>query len=393
MSASLASLFTFSNLKSLLIFFGPVLLPKAINAYRNLRAVVASRPPPRPLPPSANRALNVLFAAIIVFLTLSLPIHPFAPDPNVFRQTGSRLDTPVGVIFSRLARHRPGRTLTEADTLLQEKLTSLAARKIYLRFGPDALISCAFCTPGDFKSSLLFYLPLHSLLPHLLHLSLLGLVTSAPFAGVEAGKWRRWFTTSAMVLAAIDIYVMCTFDPVAKASPLVLANQIPPPSLFHNMSFLRPLSFAVFDAVCAALIYLSATGRFFFSPPSPAEQVDEAVGAGITALSNALKKLHGLSVTRNAVVRDNTLKARDDIYWRTVVAMESSDPSVPKAGSSIWEEEEVARAISRVMQGRGRNGGLDLTQLRNNAGEFVDNLTAGLEDAEEGTRPSGGPKT
>ena len=44
--------------------------------------------------------------------------------------------------------------------------------------------------------------------------------------------------------------------------------------------------------------------------------------------------------------------------------------------NNIWEEEEVARAMSRVMAGQ---GGIDLAQLGVNANDFVRNVTEGLE--------------
>jgi hypothetical protein len=328
--------------------------------------------------------LNLLFGTIVIFLTLSVPSNPYAPAPNIFTQTGSRINTPTEALFSRLARGRPGNVLTDYDKLLQSKLTSTVARKIYLRFGPEALTSCQFCQTDDPMSYLLFYLPSNTLVPHLLHLLILGVATAAPFAGTEASKWRNWFTFAALGLAGLDSYTMSTFDPIAFASPAVRAGQIPPLSLFTSMNMIRYLFLAVFDSVCAALIYISATHRFFYSPPSQDDQITQIVGAATAALTNANSKLHSLSVTRNAVVRDKSLKARDDWYWRTAVAMESTgDASAGESagGGSIWEEEEVVRAMSRAMNGRGRSRGLDMAQLGINAGEYVDKITAGLENA------------
>jgi hypothetical protein len=368
-----------------LIFFAPILIPRAISLYRGLRVQIAHRRPPRAIPSEASRALNVLFGAIVLFLTLSLPFSPYAPAPNVFSQTGSRLTTPTDVIFARVARHRPDSALTDYDKLLRSKLTSTASKKVYLRFGPDALLSCRFCLPDDIRSYLLYYLPWNVLVPHLLHLLILGIVTATPFAGSEAGRWRNWFTLGGMVLALIDLYVMSTFDPVASASSAVRAGQIPPSSLFHTMSLLRPLAFTVFDSISAVLIYLSATHRFFATPPSQAEQVDQVMAAATTALANATNKLHGVSVTRNAVVRDKALKAQDDVYWRTVVAMEGSPEQTSNgSGGSIWEEEEVVRAMSRAMNGQSRSRGVDMAQLGVSAGEYVDGITAGLENTTDG---------
>ncbi|KAL1965120.1 hypothetical protein VTN77DRAFT_6033 [Rasamsonia byssochlamydoides] len=173
---------------------------------------------------------------------------------------------------------------------------------------------------------------------------------------------------------------MATYDPVASASPAVRANQVPPPSLYHNISLLRPLAFTIFDSVCSVLIYLSATNRLFFSPPSQAEQVEQLVSMATAALTGATSKLHAFSVTRNAVVRDKTLKARDDAYWREAVVMERTEQE-PSGSGSIWEEEEVVRAMSRAMNGQARNRGVDMAKLGISAGEYVDGITAGLENA------------
>ncbi|GLI78627.1 hypothetical protein PoHVEF18_006947 [Penicillium ochrochloron] len=375
--------------KSLLIFFGPVLLPRLIRAYRTLRVSIASRPPPRPIPAGASRALNLFFASIALFLVLSLPFNPHAPEPNIFSLTRSRINTPIDVVFHRLSRLRPDSILTDADVRLREKLTSLGARKVYLTFGPDALVSCQYCSFEDLNTYLLYYLPFHILLPHLVHLLILGVATSAPFAGREAARWRTKFTLAGLALAALDIYIVARYDAITSASPAVRAGQVPPIGLYNLISLLRPLAFTVCDVTCAIIIYLSSTNRFFFKPPSQADQVDQAVSAALTMLTGANSKLHAASVTRNAVVRDKALKTRDDVYWQAMVAVENPTRGSGGAGhgqiegvervdvvNNIWEEEEVARAMSRAMAGQ---GGVDLAQLGMNANEFVRGVTEGLD--------------
>lgn len=366
---------TANSVKSLLIFFGPVLLPRLITAYRSLRVSIASRPPPRPLPAAAGRALNILFGGIVFFLLLSLPFNPHAPEPNIFTLTRSRLNTPTDVIFNRLARFRPDNLLTSADTLLQSKLTSLGARRVYLTFGPDALVSCQFCSYDDLTTYLLYYLPFHVLLPHLAHLMLLGIATSAPLAGRDSARWRMKFTLAGLALAAIDIYIMASYDAINGAPLSVRAGQKPPTSLYNNITLLRPLAIVVCDILCAAVIWLSATHRFFFKPPSSEDQIDTAVQMAIQSLTGATTKLHASSVTRNAVVRDKALKSRDDLYWQTMAASEGPTGTGGEILNNIWEEEEVARAMSRAMAGQ---GGIDLAQLGVNANDFVRGVTEGL---------------
>ncbi|OQD85366.1 hypothetical protein PENANT_c010G09675 [Penicillium antarcticum] len=368
---------SWGTVKSLLIFFGPVLLPRLITAYRNLRASIASCPPPRPLPAAPGRALNILFGSIVFFLLLSLPFNPHAPEPNIFTLTRSRINTPTDIVFARLARFRPDALLTAADNLLQSKFTSLGARKVYLTYGPDALTSCQYCSFDNLNTFLMYYLPFHVLLPHLVHLMILGIATSAPIAGRESARWRTKFTMAGMALAAIDVYIVASYDAVSSASPSVRSGQTPPSGLYNSITLLRPLAFVVCDVVCLVVLYLSATNRFFFKQPSLTDQIDQAVSVALNALTGAHGKMHATSVTRNAVVRDKSLKSRDDLYWQTMVA--SENPTAAEEGkilNNIWEEEEVARAMSRAMAGQ---GGIDLAQLGVSANDFVRGVTEGLE--------------
>ncbi|GFF37734.1 hypothetical protein IFM46972_05315 [Aspergillus udagawae] len=376
---------SFATIKSLLIFFAPIIIPRAINFYRSFQVAVASRPTPRPIPQATRRALNVLFVTILLCFLLSLPFNPHAPSPSIFTLTRSRINTPTDIIFSRLARFRPDNTLSETDNLLRSKFTSVVARRVYLRYGPDALTSCEYCSLDNLKTYLLYYLPFNTLVPHLLHMVLVGLVTSAPFAGREAASWRNKFTIAGLALAAIDIYIVSAYDPVQSASAAVRAGIVPPSSLYHQISVLRPLVFAIFDGICALLIYVTATNRFFFAPPSQADQVDQLVSTSLTSLAGASSKLHAVSVARNAVVRDKVLKDRDDAYWRTVVAMSAgnTDGDASMAPSSIWEEEEVVRAMSRAMAGQ---GGVDLAKLGVSAAEYVNGVTAGLDEVDQPER-------
>ena len=206
------------SIKSLLIFFAPVIIPRLIGAYRTLRVSIASRPPPQSLPDLAGRALNVLFGSIVYFLLHSLPFNPHAPESNVFNLTRSRINTPTDVIFQRLARLRPEGLLTDADTLLREKLTSLGARKVYLTFGPEVLTSCQYCSFDNLHTYLLYYLPVNVLRPHLIHLLILGVATSAPFSGRYGARWRNKFTVAALALAALDLWIVATYDAVQSAS-------------------------------------------------------------------------------------------------------------------------------------------------------------------------------
>ncbi|KAL2816127.1 hypothetical protein BJX63DRAFT_388344 [Aspergillus granulosus] len=361
------------TIQSLALIIAPIVLPRIINFIRYVRVTIMQRPAPRPLPPGAARALNVLFFSILVFLFLSFPSNPFSPTPSVFSLTRSRITTSLETIFSRLARQRP---LTEADELLRTKLVSRDARRIYLRFGASALTQCQFCKLDNPNTYALFYYPMNSLLPHLLHMAVVGAATSASFAGREAARWRTRFTIAGLLLAAVDLYVVFMYDPVKSGSDSVRDGVDVPRAVFATMAVVRPLALLAFDAVLAFFIYVSATNRWFFTPPSQAEEVERVVAASLAALTGASSKLHATSVTRNAVVRDRVLKDRDDAYWRTVVAMDG-EGVVSKAPEGVWEEEEVVRAMSKAMAG---GGGVDLAKLGVSAAEYVNAATAGLEN-------------
>ncbi|KAL4937610.1 hypothetical protein BDV06DRAFT_70414 [Aspergillus oleicola] len=360
-------------IQSLALIFAPIVLPRLINLFRYIKVAVTSRPNPRPLPLGASRALNVLFVSIAIFLLLSFPSSPLAPSASIFTLTRSRINTSVDTIFSRLARVRNGGVLSDADTLLRAKFISKEARRIYLRFGQKALTECRFCKVDNPNTFALFYYPGNSMIPHLLHMGAVGIATSASFAGREAARWRTKFTIAGLLLAAIDTYIVFMYDPVKSGSDAVRDGIEVPAAMFQRMAVLRPLTLAVFDTVLAGFIYVSATNRWFFSPPSQADEVDRVVSVSLAALTGASTKLHAASVTRNAVVRDRVLKERDDAYWQTVVAMDGEGGS---GTPGVWEEEEVVRAMSRAMAGQ---GGVDLAKLGVSAAEYVNGATAGLE--------------
>lgn len=109
--------------------FWPLLLtfvlPRALGYYQALKVSVRTRPLPRPIPPKANRSLNILFAAICIFLWLSCTPSSDSAISNVFSTTKTRLQAPTEVLFSRLASLRPA-GLTDQDEALRTKLTTIA---------------------------------------------------------------------------------------------------------------------------------------------------------------------------------------------------------------------------------------------------------------------------
>lgn len=196
------------RMKSLLIFFGPMLLPRALGMYRQLKAEAGVRAQQsrqggpaaaiaRPLSFRSVLVLSLLTTAALAWLlsgglilsasvsnALRLPAALRMPE-NVFVATESRLQAPTDVIFTRLSALRPDHTLTPADEALRLRLVSLESRLLYLQYGPDALANCPFCggTGVDAASSFsavnyLYYVVIDLIAVHLANLAIIALVTS-----------------------------------------------------------------------------------------------------------------------------------------------------------------------------------------------------------------------
>lgn len=251
------------------------------------------------------------------------------------------------------------------------KLTLNSSRQLYLRFGPATLVNCAFCHPDDEISYLLFHLPTNLILPHLLHLLFLGAATSEPLAGFEARQWRRLFATCSLAIAAMDLYLTTTYW------PHVDPNMPAPAGFYWQARSLRPLIICLFDVVASSLLYVGATNRLLLFSPLAAHdpqvtkrQREQLLGQTNIALQMAQTKLRAYSMTRNAIVRQPSLKTTDDEYWRAVVAMEG-----PTGVDGVWNDEDVQAAVSRSLG----SGGIDFTRLERDADSFVANVIRGLE--------------
>lgn len=337
--------------------------------------------------------MNFLFIVICLYLFLSFPFQPYAPERNVLNLTKSHLSTSTDLLFNRLARVRSDELLTVADERLKEHLTSVSARKIYLAYGPDTVSNCEFCSTNSLYSYLIFYLSFHVVLPHLIHMMVLLISTSEPLTGPECSRWRGKFTLVGLFLCAVDLFCVFTQDALNGASALEKAGKSGPVGYgFYYISTLaRPFVFGVVDMICAGVIYLSSTNRFFFAQPSSVEQLDQGMSAAQKMLQAAKAKFHAANVYRNTVVRDKSLKQRDDLYWQTMAVLEdrtrtggtnaginsgSSTDTDSTVMNNIWEEPEVVQAMSRTLAG---HGGVDLAQLGMNAQQFVRDATEGLE--------------
>jgi hypothetical protein len=180
-----SSCLTNASIVQLAIWILPWAIPRALAFYRSIKT--SSQGPNstvRPPPPGVKRCLNILYAAIFISLLLSFPY--FSPN-NIFKETNARLGLDTTLVRARLNHSRQG-NLMEIDRLFLEKLESepKGERRVfpalYAAYGPDTVLRCSFCTPSEPKDYLFYSLPA-LVAPHLVHIALLGFVTSSIFSG------------------------------------------------------------------------------------------------------------------------------------------------------------------------------------------------------------------
>ncbi|KAL7623862.1 hypothetical protein AAE478_005418 [Parahypoxylon ruwenzoriense] len=326
---------SWGTIKSLLIFFGPILLPKALSYYRSLRA--SSRGPGqsvRPLPSPSFRALALLVSTAAVLLVLALPV--FAPE-NLFARTQSRLQIPTDVLFNRLAALRPGNALTATDSALRLKFVNLESRLLYLRFGPRVLADCPFCASDDPRSYLYYAAP-SLLAPHLLNLVLVSAATSDLIAGSDpshGSTWRGFGALSAGLLSALDLYLAGSYNHQANSRATRLSELTP---FFWQLRAFRYASLGALDLILAGLIYLSSTRRLFAAAPSTAARVE----ATTRALQTTKSRLNAVAIVKNAAARDEELRARGAAYWQ----------HEGRLMREVMEERDVVEGVNDALQNR-----------------------------------------
>ena len=291
--------------KTLAFTIGPFLLPKVISYSRTLRAKQSTAAIPiQPLPKPVSYSLNMLFVSALLALLTTLP-H-FNPE-NIFTLTSSRLQTPNDVLFTRLSTLRGTAGLTPSDEMLKPKLASLDSRLLYMTYGPDVVTRCPFCMSDDPSSYLYYALP-SMMLPHILHLFLLGAATSTLVGGKGANKWRTFAAAVGVSLATVEVYMYAMYEWRTNARALR------PDEYVHHYNRVRVaggIMISIMDVVVSGIIYLGATNRMFVTPPTASERMESA----LRLLEQARGKVNALAIMRNAVVRDEGLRKRTDMYW------------------------------------------------------------------------------
>lgn len=325
-----------------------MVLPKAISYYRsyNTNAKRAQRPV-RPVPPPVSRALGILFVVSLIALIATLPTFTIE---NMFIRTQSRVQIPVDVLFTRLAALRP-LGLSSADNQLRHKLQSLEGKLLYLKFGPDALANCLFCTLEDHKSYIYYSLPA-ILAPHLFNAAVLALVTSGLFVGIEGAVWRRFATLSAIVLAGIDLWFLSQYDYTENAKALRLEDLS---MFFWKSRVWRCIGIAALDAMLGWLMYLSSTNRAFFAPISPAERL----ATSHRQLESVRSRLAATGIVKNTVYRDDALRKRTEAYW----------VHEGQLMGEMMEDKEVMESVNNALESR-----VDVDRISADAEMYAKNM-------------------
>ncbi|KAK5127437.1 hypothetical protein LTR85_006776 [Meristemomyces frigidus] len=343
---------SWQTIQSLLFFFGPLLLPRILATYRSIRSRPAAQI--RPLPQSTSYALAVLFISGLIAFLSTLPI--FAPA-NIFRRTQSRLQTPAGVLLTRLAALRP---LTAEDDKLRQVFDAggLDARLLYARYGPNVITSCPFASPGDIDAgrAYLFYALPSIVAPHLLHLFALGIATSGLLSGKEGSRWRTLASIAGVVLAAAEVWFIANYDDRYNARSTRL-NEI---DFVHwKLQVWRGLAIAAMDGVLGWVIWLQATGRAFLSPTPAGERL---LDHG-KLMEGLLQKTRGLGVLRNGTVRDAGMRSKVNDYW-------VKEGEVMK---DVFEEPEVLEAQRSALRR------IDIERIGREAEIYVDAILGGMQ--------------
>ncbi|KAG7100399.1 hypothetical protein HYQ44_019751 [Verticillium longisporum] len=348
---------TWANVRSLVIFFGPILLPKAYAYYQNLkRARAQAALPIRPVTRPALR--TIFFLSFLAFLLVVKATPLFGPE-NIFALTQSRLQIPVDVLFNRLAVLRPANILTPRDEALRARFVNLESRLLYFQFGPAVIADCPFCRSDDPKSYAYYALPA-IVAPHLLNLIALAAAASRPFAGPHGPPWRTTVTVASAALAALDVYLVTAYNPRPNAAALRLGDI----DTFHwTARSLRLVALAALDLALAAALYLSSTNRAFAAPPPAAARLERVN----RALATVRSKMTAFGIVRNAGVRDEGLRSRQSGYWAHEV----------RIMGEVMEEREVVEGVNDAI-GSGR---VDIERIERDAEEYARSVLQAEEEA------------
>jgi hypothetical protein len=204
-------------------------------------------------------------------------------------------------------------------------------RLIYVAYGPDVALNCPFCQANEPKSYL-YYTLSGIAAPHLLHIFLLGLITSSFFSGPEGSRWRTHATIAGVALALGELYLTWNYKWEANGSKRMLSEV---DFFYQRMRVWRHLAFAFTDAVFGWMLWLTSTNRWLVKAPTTTEQLVQVT----QQVSATHAQVNLLANLRNAIVRDNELRVGQDAYWRRE----------QEEMAGIMQEDNVRNAVTAVL--------------------------------------------
>ncbi|KAI5306602.1 hypothetical protein KEM56_000115 [Ascosphaera pollenicola] len=297
-----------------------------------------------------------------------VPSLPLGTSSNIFQLTNSGVNTSTDVLSSRLMQLRPD-GLSPEDDLLIAKLRPLLGRYLYLRFGQDALLNCPFCTFEQQWSFYAYWTPVNVLLPHLIHFAVLGVATSLTVAGKEAKRWRTLAIMGGWLLLFGDLVMLVYYQPNWDRATLV-----PPKSVHEQLRITRMVTFTIYDAILAGLIYLSATNRLFGSKVPDSEKLEQYAFALTTGICKIRAKILAAYAARMSSNKNKRLTLHEYRYWKDQLRRRRPIPFAfgssfdDDTGRSIYKEEEPAKILEAINKGETE---LNLHQLEDDVNELV----------------------
>lgn len=265
------------------------------------------------------------------------------------------------MLFTRLSALRPLTALDEhlkrAFEAADEGRHGLDLRLLYLQFGPEVVARNPLTAPGTVdwdKGKYAYYALPQLLMPHLAHLVVLGLATSAGLAGAAAGRWRTFAAVAGLAVAVADLWLRLGYDAGGNAAAARVAEI---ESFWWKARVYRGLAVALLDAVLGWMVYLTATRRAFVQPPPASQRIE----ASARRLEKVLGQVRVLGTLRNAIFRDRGMRERVNGYWTQESQMMNS----------MCEDREVVDAMNAVL------GRIDMGNVQRGVDAYVDGVFGG----------------
>lgn len=327
---------SWSTIQTFLVLLGPIIYSRGKAFYQSTRL----RGPPRTLTLGTHRILNILFVTGVIALLSTLPT--FAPE-NIFQKTGSRLQIPTDTLFYRLSKIRD---ITPNDEILRARLASKEGRLTYANFGPKPLVECSWCSSEEAKTYLFYALPTLAL-PHLLHIAVLGVVTSSyfsPFGSV----WRTQATVAGLALFLAELYFVGVSTSDRDANTLA---RLPADVVWTHwrLNLWRGIGIAFVDAWLGYVIFLTGTGRW--TAGLDGLHVQEKLETLNKASELVYARLHSENFLRQTVLRNKDLREKSFEFWT----------AEERVGKEIMLDEEVKNVRANLT--------LNITQLTEEAAQ------------------------